>query len=150
MREIAGLVLAAVFGLVFGLGLVVSQMTDPARIIAFLDVLGDWNPSLLFVMVSAVITAAPAFWLARHSHTHHALLGDDFQLPPNRTKIDSPLIVGAAMFGVGWGLAGLCPGPALALLGTIDIGALLFVPAMIVGAMTTRFVRARNAAKANV
>ena len=144
MRDIVGLVLAALFGLLFGLGLIVSQMTDPARIIAVLDIFGDWNPSLLFVMMGAVVVATPAFCYAR-APKHHALLGDEFQLPASRTLIDSPLVIGAALFGAGWGLAGLCPGPSLALLGTFDIGALIFVPALIVGSLGARYLRGRNA-----
>jgi uncharacterized membrane protein YedE/YeeE len=136
MRDIAVMVSAALFGLLFGLGLIASQMSDPARIIGFLDVAGDWDPSLILVMLAAAVVAAPAFALARGSM--HPLLADRFHLPPDRLRLDSPLLVGSAIFGVGWGLAGLCPGPALVLLGTYDTGALIFVPAAIIGALVAR------------
>ena len=138
MRDVMSIVSAALCGLVFGLGLIAAQLTDPARIIAFLDVAGDWEGRLLIVMVAASVVAAPAFAMARR--THHSWLGEDITLP-NRTHIDSRLITGAAIFGVGWGLVGLCPGPALVLLGTFDRGVLIFLPAMIVGALLGRLRR---------
>src|SRR5690348_14027414 len=130
MRDVAVLVFAAIFGLLFGLGLIASDMTDPDRIVSFLDVAGDWDPSLALVMLAATVVAGPAFALARNSK--HPLLGERFHLPADRLRLDNPLMVGAAIFGVGWGLAGLCPGPALVLLGTYDTGALIFLPALIV------------------
>lgn len=135
MREVLTIVSAGVLGLLFGLGLIASHMTDPAVIVAFLDVAGDWNPSLALVMVSAVIVAFPAFVLARRSH--HALLGEPFSLP-ERLRIDRRLVSGAAVFGIGWGLAGICPGPGLVLLGSLDNGAMIFVPAVILGAYLAR------------
>jgi uncharacterized membrane protein YedE/YeeE len=114
----------------FGLGLVTSHMTDPDVIVGFLDIAGDWNPSLLFVMAGAVAVAMPAFVVARQRPK--ALLGDPIVLP-DRTKIDKRLTAGAAIFGVGWGLAGICPGPGIVLLGTLDTGALVFIPAVLVG-----------------
>jgi uncharacterized membrane protein YedE/YeeE len=135
MRDFLTILSAALCGLVFGFGLIASQMSDPAKIIAFLDVAGAWDPSLLIVMFSATIVAAPAFAMARR--THHSWLGETISLP-DRRHIDSELLVGAAIFGVGWGLAGLCPGPALVLLGAFDIGALIFVPAVIVGSFLGR------------
>jgi uncharacterized membrane protein YedE/YeeE len=136
MREIAVMVSAALFGLLFGLGLIASDMSDPDRIVGFLDVAGDWDPSLALVMLAATVVAAPAFALARNSK--HPLLGERFYLPTDRLRLDNPLMVGAAIFGVGWGLAGLCPGPALVLLGTYDKGALIFIPAVIVGSLLGR------------
>jgi uncharacterized membrane protein YedE/YeeE len=138
MRDVVSIVSAALCGLVFGLGLIASQMSDPQRVIAFLDVAGDWEPRLLIVMIAASVVAAPAYAMVRR--TRHSWLGDDVSLP-NRTHIDSRLITGAAIFGVGWGLIGLCPGPALVLLGTFDRGVLIFLPAMIVGVLLGRLRR---------
>ena len=101
---------ALVAGTLFGLGLAISQMTNPAKVLAFLDIAGDWDPSLAFVMAGAVAVSFVAFRVARTRHT--PLLGDTFRLPTRR-DIDAPLVVGALLFGVGWGLAGLCPGPAI-------------------------------------
>lgn len=140
MREILQIGVAALFGLLFGFGLIVSQMTDPKVITDFLDFAGDWNPSLLLVMAAGVVVAAPAFALARRGH--HPLLGGDFALP-DRLTIDRDLLVGAGIFGLGWGLAGICPGPGLVLLGTFDLGALIFVPAVIAGSFLTRLPFAR-------
>ena len=124
-------ILAALLsGFVFGAGLLVSGMTDPGRIIAFLDVTGRWNPSLAAVMAAAVMVAAPAFaWMRRH---RRSLLGDPVELP-DRRKVTPRLLIGAALFGVGWGLAGLCPGPSLVLLGQDGGSVILFVAAMIAG-----------------
>ena len=117
-------------GLVFGLGLIVSGMTDPARVLGFLDLAGSWNPSLAFVMGGAIVVALPAFaFAARRQRT---LTGAPLQLP-TATRIDRRLVLGALAFGAGWGLAGLCPGPALALLVTGNGKVLVFVASMLVG-----------------
>ena len=135
MREVLPIFTAGFLGLLFGIGLVTSHMTDPERIADFLDVAGDWDPTLAFVMIGAIAVAAPAFVIARKRE--RALLGEAISLP-NRTRIDRPLVLGAATFGVGWGLAGICPGPGIALLGTLDTGALVFVPAVIAGIFIAR------------
>jgi len=117
-------------GILFGLGLAVSEMIDPARVIGFLDVAGRWDPTLLLVMAGALAVTAPGFSLIlRHGHP---LLAGQFSLP-TKTKIDVPLVAGAAIFGIGWGLAGFCPGPALAALASLSPTVLVFVVAMIVG-----------------
>lgn len=117
-------------GLLFGLGLVISQMVDPAKVLAFLDVAGAWDPSLAFVMLGAVAVTAVGYRvvLARQD----PLLADRFQVP-TRSDIDTELLLGSAIFGVGWGLGGFCPGPALTALGLgrWDVG--LFVLAMLAG-----------------
>jgi len=130
MREVLTIVSAGLFGLLFGLGLITARMTDPNVVIGFLDITGAWDPTLLFVMIGAIAVAAPAFVIARKREK--ALLGEAIVLP-RRTGIDRPLLLGAVIFGVGWGIAGICPGPGIALLATFDTGALVFVPAMIVG-----------------
>ena len=121
---------ALIAGLLFGLGLTISQMIDPAKVLAFLDIAGHWDPSLALVMVGALIVAAPAFRAARLGG--RPLYGDSYAIPERR-DIDARLLSGAALFGVGWGLVGYCPGPALA---GLAIGAgptWLFVTAMIAG-----------------
>lgn len=125
------LILAAfVCGALFGAGLVVSRMVDPAVILGFLDVAGDWNPTLAFVMGGALLVAAPGFWLARRNSA--PALGGDFQIPTRR-DIDWRLVAGAVAFGLGWGLAGICPGPAIAGLATGARPFLVFVPALLAG-----------------
>lgn len=117
-------------GLIFGLGLTISQMVNPAKVLAFLDVFGNWDPSLAFVMGAALLVTAIGYRLvwARSS----PVFADRFQVPGNRT-VDTRLAVGAVLFGVGWGLVGLCPGPALAAL-TIGGGpAILFLASMVFG-----------------
>lgn len=107
----ARLIVALVAGAIFGLGLTVSQMINPAKVIGFLDIFGDWDPSLAFVMGGALIVTSVGYRLAWRAEK--PLLAARFELPGNRT-IDTRLAVGAVLFGVGWGLAGLCPGPAIA------------------------------------
>jgi len=124
------LLLALACGLVFGLGLTVSGMINPARVLGFLDVAGAWNPTLAFVMGGAVVVAAVAFALGRRRAA--PLLEGRFHAA-TRSVIDSRLIGGAAIFGVGWGLVGYCPGPALAALALGRWETLLFVLAMLAG-----------------
>lgn len=117
-------------GLIFGIGLLISGMTNPAKVIGFLDLAGHWDPSLAFVMAGAIAVAAVGFKFAR-TRTR-SLLGLPMNLPTAR-HIDRRLVVGSLLFGIGWGLAGVCPGPALVLLGSgIGKGA-VFVIAMLVG-----------------
>jgi uncharacterized membrane protein YedE/YeeE len=117
-------------GLVFGFGLIVSGMTDPGKVIGFLDVAGDWDPSLAFVMGGAVLVGFFAFRFAgRRART---LLGGALQLPHNR-DIDKRLLAGSVLFGIGWGLAGFCPGPALVSFGSGFDKAAVFVVAMLGG-----------------
>ncbi len=123
---------SALFGVLFGVGLLVSGMTDPARVLGFLDVAGAWNPALAFVMAGAVAAAAPAFAIARRRSV--SMLGDPFDAP-DRFQIDARLLIGAGVFGVGWGLSGICPGPGLVLLGQDGVGAAAFVGALVVGSL---------------
>lgn len=117
-------------GLVFGLGLIVSGMADPAKVLGFLDLAGAWDPSLAFVMGGAVGVGLVAFFVARRRRV--SLLGAPMQLPAAR-GIDRRLVGGSLLFGIGWGVAGFCPGPALVALGMGSVKALLFVAAMLVG-----------------
>jgi uncharacterized membrane protein YedE/YeeE len=117
-------------GLVFGLGLIVSGMANPAKVLGFLDISGAWDPSLAFVMAGAIAVGAVAFAVARGQTT--SLLGAPMRLPEAR-HIDRRLLAGSALFGVGWGLAGFCPGPALVALGMGEGRAAIFVAAMLAG-----------------
>jgi len=121
---------AAVSGILFGLGLAVSQMIDPDKVISFLNITGNWDPSLALVLFSAVGVTALGFSLV--SRRVQPLFDDAFKLP-KRSDIDIRLVSGAAIFGVGWGLAGYCPGPAIAALTTGSLQPLLFVVAMLIG-----------------
>lgn len=121
---------ALLAGLIFGLGLILSGMGNPAKVQNFLDFFGTWDPSLGFVMGGAIGVGLIAFTWAKRRKT--ALLGDAMQLPSS-SIIDRKLILGSAMFGVGWGLAGFCPGPALMNLATLQPEVWLFVAAMLAG-----------------
>lgn len=121
-------------GLLFGSGLVLSGMTQPRKVLGFLDVFGDWDPSLMFVMIGAVGVHALAYRLARRRA--RPLLALRFSIPPLRA-IDTKLMLGAAVFGVGWGLSGYCPGPALVALRTATPGVLIFVSALLAGLWIT-------------
>lgn len=117
-------------GILFGIGLLLSGMSDPQRVQAFLDVFGEWDPTLALVMASALAVALPMIQLAARRRV--ALCGAPMALPPRR-QTDTALIVGSLLFGIGWGLAGLCPGPAIVLLPTGGAQALVFCLAMLSG-----------------
>jgi uncharacterized membrane protein YedE/YeeE len=123
MRMIASLVC----GLVFGAGLLISGMVQPTKVLGFLDIFGAWDPSLAVVMAAALAVSTPGFMLA-NSRARPLLATRSFW--PTKRDIDRPLVVGAALFGVGWGLVGLCPGPALESLATLSPGIIVFVAAM--------------------
>ena len=127
-------------GLVFGIGLVVSGMADPAKVQNFLDLAGTWDPSLALVMGGAVTVAFFGFRLTLARG--RPLLAPAFQLP-TRSDLDAPLLSGAALFGIGWGLGGFCPGPALTSLGLAAPGTLAFLPAMLAGMIAARLLAAR-------
>jgi uncharacterized membrane protein YedE/YeeE len=121
------MIAALLCGLVFGAGLLISGMVQPTKVLAFLDIFGAWDPSLAVVMVAALAISIPGFMLA-NGHSRPLLALQSFW--PAKREIDLPLIVGAALFGVGWGLVGLCPGPALESLATLSPGVIAFVAAM--------------------
>lgn len=131
-----------IVGVIFGAGLALSDMINPARVKAFLDVAGDWDPTLAFVMGAALLPSGIAY-LIRHRMTR-PLLGDRFSIPESRT-LDRQLLLGAGMFGIGWGLVGFCPGPAVA---GLVLGAWqpwLFVAAMLAGMTLHRLFTATRA-----
>jgi uncharacterized membrane protein YedE/YeeE len=130
---------SALAGLLFGLGLVVSGLINPAKVLAFLDVAGQWDPSLAIVMAAAVVTTAIGYKLV--IARGRPLLTTAFQLP-KVSDIDAPLLTGAAVFGIGWGLVGYCPGPAIAALSLGSHATLIFVAAMIVGMVVARTISA--------
>jgi uncharacterized membrane protein YedE/YeeE len=134
---------ALLAGSLFGAGLAIAGMTNPAKVLNFLDVAGDWDPSLLLVMASAVAITFASVKLILRRRT--PLFEASFDLP-TRKDVDLPLVAGSAIFGVGWGLAGYCPGPALASLASLSIDAVLFVVAMAVGMILHRGSRSRAAA----
>lgn len=124
------ILMALVVGLLFGIGLIVSGMTDPSKVIGFLDLAGRWDPSLVFVMGGAILVGLAAFRLA--AGRDKSLLGDAMRLP-TATHIDRRLVLGGLAFGAGWGLAGYCPGPALASLASGASKPVIFSAAMIAG-----------------
>ena len=124
------ILMALITGLVFGIGLIVSGMTNPAKVLGFLDLAGRWDPSLALVMAGAILVALPAFRVA--ARRRQSLLGEPMHLP-TATRIDRRLVLGSLAFGAGWGLAGFCPGPALASLATGAVQPLIFCAAMLAG-----------------
>lgn len=129
------ILIAALTGLVFGLGLLVSGMADPQKVLGFLDLAGTWDPSLALVMGGAIALGLPGFALARRRS--RSLLGAPMQLPA-RQAVDAPLLIGSALFGIGWGLAGYCPGPALVGTAAGMGSAAIFSAAMLAGMLLFR------------
>lgn len=123
-------VIALVSGTLFGLGLVISGMTDTTKVIGFLNLFGQWDASLMFVMAAALAITVPAFHFI--SKRANPLLEDRFCLPQN-PNIDARLLIGAVLFGIGWGLYGFCPGPAIVSLSSFNNDTLIFVATMLVG-----------------
>jgi hypothetical protein len=128
--DVSRIVVALISGLLFGLGLTVSQMINPAKVLGFLDVAGTWDPSLALVMASALAVTAVGFAVARRQP---APLCDTRYFAPRDTQVDLRLVIGAVLFGIGWGLVGYCPGPALASLSVGSAASLIFVAAMLAG-----------------
>ncbi|MCU4674579.1 YeeE/YedE family protein [Catenovulum sp. 2E275] len=142
MRLWLQIIIAFSSGLIFGLGLIVSQMANPEKVIHFLDISGNWDPSLAFVMAGALCVFIPV-WFLYIKKLNKPLLGETFSLPSN-TLVDKNLILGAIFFGIGWGLAGICPGPALVNLTGDTAKILVFILAMIVGMFTAKYVNITN------
>jgi uncharacterized membrane protein YedE/YeeE len=135
--------IALACGTIFGIGLAISGMVDPERVLAFLDIAGKWDPTLAFVMVSALVPASIGFALTRQMR---APLANDKFIFPTTASVDAKLVTGASLFGIGWGLVGLCPGPALTDLAFRNWQIWTFVAAMALGmALHRLFQRSRNA-----
>lgn len=126
----SNLIIIIASGILFGLGLSVSEMVNPARVLGFLNILGPWDPTLIFVMGGALTVAVPGFQYARLMHK--PVLGMSFSMP-GKKDLDKKLILGAVLFGIGWGLAGICPGPSLVALNAFDGRTVLFVVALLAG-----------------
>ena len=136
------LVLTYIIGLIFGLGIVISGMANPAKVLNFFDFAGSWDPSLAFVMGGALATTFVGYRLTLRRT--HPIFAQDFHLP-TRVEIDIPLITGATIFGLGWGISGFCPGGALPAVGTGLIEVAIFTAAMMGGILITRFFQNRSA-----
>ena len=124
-------------GLIFGIGLIMSGMTNPAKVQNFLDLFGSWDPSLALVMGGAILITMPGFWLVKKRQT--PLFEDSF-LIPQKTNLDFYLITGSAIFGIGWGLGGFCPGPVVVSISTGSVGTLLFVITMLIGMVLAKLL----------
>ena len=119
-----------VCGIIFGMGLVISEMINPEKVLGFLNIFRDWDPSLAFVMIGALIVSTPIFHLFKNNKK--PLFSSSFLIPKNK-KIDKKLIIGSILFGAGWGLVGLCPGPAITSIALINISSIIFVISMFTG-----------------
>jgi uncharacterized membrane protein YedE/YeeE len=137
------IVSAFIVGLIFGIGLIVAGMTNPAKVQGFLDLAGNWDPSLAFVMGGAILVGLLAFRFA--GKRERSLLGEAMRLPTT-TRIDRRLLLGSLAFGAGWGLGGFCPGPALASLATGSAKPLIFTGAMLAGMLAFEILERRIAA----
>ncbi|WP_149589523.1 YeeE/YedE family protein [Tabrizicola flagellatus] len=135
---------AFAIGLIFGLGISVSGMIDPAKVLNFFDLAGTWDPSLAFVMAGALAVAIPGYRLVLGRPL--PTLAPRFELPDTR-RIDQRLILGSAAFGIGWGIAGYCPGGALPALGTGEPSVFVFIAALIVGMLAARWLQTRGPAR---
>ena len=117
-------------GIIFGIGLVVSEMINPAKVLGFLNLFDAWDPSLAFVMIGALVISTPIFHLFKNKEK--PLFSSSFSIPANK-EIDKKLIIGSILFGAGWGLIGLCPGPAITSLALLNISSIIFVLSMFTG-----------------
>jgi uncharacterized membrane protein YedE/YeeE len=124
------IIAALICGLIFGWGLLISEMVQPAKVVAFLDIFGAWDPSLAVVMIAALVVSVLGFRLAHHRERPILAIQSVW---PTKTGIDRPQVIGSALFGIGWGLVGLCPGPALENLATLSPRVIAFVVAMTAG-----------------
>ena len=130
-------IVSCISGIIFGVGLSVSNMINPEKVLGFLDIFGLWDPSLIFVMMGAIIISAPVFFLFRSKNK--PLFADNFTMPTLKS-IDKNLIIGSSIFGVGWGMAGFCPGPAISSLALLNTYSVYFVLSLLGGFLLTEFV----------
>ena len=135
------IIASLICGLLFGLGLLISGMSNPARVLNFLDLSANWDATLAFVMGGAILVAAPGMvWVRKRNKP---MFANKFDIPSSKT-IDAKLILGSAAFGIGWGISGFCPGPAVVAIASLQTDVLLFVGAMIVGMLAQHFVTAKK------
>lgn len=140
-KAIAYGLIAFFTGLLFGAGLTISEMVNPEKILSFLDIFGAWDPALILVMLGALIITIPGFQLIRRKEQPFFALK---YLLPDKTVIDKKLVMGAALFGVGWGMVGLCPGPALTGLVTLETDIIIFLLAMLAGMLAFNWLPKSN------
>jgi uncharacterized membrane protein YedE/YeeE len=131
-------ILALFSGSIFGLGLTISSMTNPDKVLGFLDLFNNWDPSLAFVMGGAIIITAPMLFIL--TKNKNLILSKEIHLPTNK-EIDKKLIIGSLIFGAGWGLVGLCPGPAISSLALIEVPSIIFVIFMFIGFYCSKFIK---------
>ena len=128
-------------GIIFGIGLVISEMINPEKVLGFLDLFGNWDPSLAFVMIGALIVSSPLFHIIKKKEK--PIFAENFNYSNNKS-INNKLILGSAIFGAGWGLIGLCPGPAISSISLLDIHSITFVIAMFVGFYLVKLINFEN------
>ncbi len=131
-------ILALISGSIFGLGLTISSMTNPDKVLGFLDLFNNWDPSLAFVMGGAIIITAPMLFVL--TKNKNLILSKELHLPTNK-EIDKKLIIGSLIFGAGWGLVGLCPGPAISSLALLEVPSIIFVIFMFIGFYCSKFIK---------
>ena len=131
-------ILALISGSIFGLGLTISNMTNPDKVLGFLDLFNNWDPSLAFVMGGAIIITAPMLFVL--TKNKNLILSKEIHVPTNK-EIDKKLIIGSLIFGAGWGLVGLCPGPAISSLALIEVPSIIFVIFMFIGFYCSKFIK---------
>ena len=131
-------IISLVSGIVFGVGLVISEMINPEKVLGFLDLFGNWDPSLAFVMIGALIVSSPLFHIIKNKKK--PLFAEKFNYSNNK-EVNNRLIVGSALFGAGWGLGGLCPGPAISSIALININSITFIFAMFFGFYLVKFLK---------
>ena len=128
-------------GIIFGIGLVISEMINPEKVLGFLDLFGNWDPSLAFVMIGALVVSSPLFHIIKKKEK--PIFAENFNYSNNKS-INNQLIIGSAFFGAGWGLIGLCPGPAISSIALLNIHSIIFILAMFVGFYLVKFISFDN------
>jgi uncharacterized protein len=128
-------------GIIFGVGLVISEMINPEKVLGFLDLFGNWDPSLAFVMIGALVVSSPLFHIIKNKEK--PLFAEKYSYSNNKS-INNRLILGSTLFGAGWGLIGLCPGPAISSIALLNIHSIAFVIAMFVGFYSVKFINFDN------
>ena len=130
--------LVLISGIIFGIGLTLSSMTNPDKVIGFLDIFYSWDPSLGFVMAGAIIITSPILYFLTKNNS--IILAEKISLPTKK-NIDKPLIIGSLVFGIGWGMAGLCPGPSISSLAFLNLSSFAFVFSMFFGLFIGKFIK---------